>query len=101
MILAQEFSRSPIARDADFTTNSLERGSFYMSERRRGDIVPEWDHSPEARGIHAESRRKRKIRGKLMVQFAANDGTQLADAAELVKPWVDGIDLNCGSFWLT
>lgn len=30
------------------------------------------------------------------MQFAANDAVQLADAAELVKPWVDGIDLNCG-----
>jgi tRNA-dihydrouridine synthase 4 len=32
----------------------------------------------------------------MIMQFAANDGVQLADAAELVKPWVDGIDLNCG-----
>ncbi|RKP36261.1 hypothetical protein BJ085DRAFT_23473 [Dimargaris cristalligena] len=32
----------------------------------------------------------------LIVQFAANDGVHLADAAELVSPWVDGFDINCG-----
>ncbi|KAJ1649857.1 tRNA dihydrouridine synthase [Dispira simplex] len=32
----------------------------------------------------------------LVVQFAANDGVHLADAAELVAPWVDAIDINCG-----
>ncbi|KAJ1981214.1 tRNA dihydrouridine synthase [Dimargaris xerosporica] len=32
----------------------------------------------------------------LVVQFAANDSAHLADAAELVAPWVDGIDINCG-----
>lgn len=36
------------------------------------------------------------MRGALIVQFAANEGVHLADAAELVAPWVDGIDLNCG-----
>lgn len=42
----------------------------------------------------------RKVRGSLFAQFAANDGTQLADAVELVKPWVDGIDINCGASFL-
>ncbi|KAJ1650075.1 tRNA dihydrouridine synthase [Dispira simplex] len=32
----------------------------------------------------------------LAVQFAANNGVHLADAAELVAPWVDAIDINCG-----
>ncbi|KAJ1651034.1 tRNA dihydrouridine synthase [Dispira simplex] len=32
----------------------------------------------------------------LVVQFAANNGVHLADAAELVAPWVDAIDINCG-----
>ncbi|KAJ1969840.1 tRNA dihydrouridine synthase [Dispira parvispora] len=32
----------------------------------------------------------------LVVQFAANDGVHLADAAELVAPWADAIDINCG-----
>lgn len=95
---AQEFSRSAIARDADFSTNTLERGTFYMEELRRSDPVVELDDSPELRsGLHSAPRgRRRKVRGSMIVQFAANDGTQLADAAELIKPWVDGIDLNCG-----
>lgn len=95
---AKEFSRSAIARDSDFSTNSLERGTFYMEEVRRGAPIVELDDSPEPRGIlSTPRRRKRKVRGSLIVQFAANDGQQLADAAELVKPWVDGIDLNCGT----
>lgn len=94
---AKEFSRSAIARDSDFSTNSLERGTFYMEEVRRAAPIVELDDSPESRGIlSTPRRRKRKVRGSLIVQFAANDGQQLADAAELVKPWVDGIDLNCG-----
>ncbi|ORY86028.1 hypothetical protein BCR35DRAFT_289912 [Leucosporidium creatinivorum] len=97
MMLAKEFSRSAIARDSDFSTNSLERGTFYMDEIRRAAPVVELDDSYEPRGIlETPRRRKRKVRGSLIVQFAANDGQQLADAAELVKPWVDGIDLNCG-----
>lgn len=37
------------------------------------------------------------MKGRLIIQFAANDPVQLADASELAKPWVDGIDLNCGA----
>lgn len=32
----------------------------------------------------------------LVVQFAATNAGDLADAAELVAPYADGIDLNCG-----
>lgn len=32
----------------------------------------------------------------VVVQFAANKGADLADAAELVAPYAGGIDLNCG-----
>jgi hypothetical protein len=100
---AAEFSRSAIARDSDFSTNSTERGTFYMQEKHTGPAVAEWDDAPERRGILSEgggggrTKRTRKVRGKLLIQFAANDPVQLADAAELAKPWVDGIDLNCGA----
>ncbi|GAA5858609.1 hypothetical protein JCM8547_001389 [Rhodosporidiobolus lusitaniae] len=100
MMLAAEFSRSAIARDSDFSTNCTERGIFYLPSRHAGPPVAEWDDSPERRGIHTNSfarqKRMRKVRGKLIIQFAANDPVQLADAAELAKPYVDGIDLNCG-----
>lgn len=100
---AAEFSRSAIARDSDFSTNSTERGTFYMQEKHTGPAVAEWDDAPERRGTLSEgggggrTKRTRKVRGKLLIQFAANDPVQLADAAELAKPWVDGIDLNCGA----
>ncbi|PIK62818.1 hypothetical protein BSL78_00269 [Apostichopus japonicus] len=32
----------------------------------------------------------------LIVQFAASNGKDFADAAELVAPYVQGVDLNCG-----
>lgn len=32
----------------------------------------------------------------LIVQFAAKNASELADAAEIVAPYSDGIDLNCG-----
>ncbi|BGO95407.1 hypothetical protein NBRC10512_001876 [Rhodotorula toruloides] len=105
MMLAAEFSRSALARDSDFTTSSTERGSFYLPETHAGSPVAEWDPSPEPRrGLHSLSngggagggKRRRKVKGRLIIQFAANDPVQLADASELAKPWVDGIDLNCG-----
>lgn len=76
MILAEEFSRHPKARDSDFSTNSEERGVFHMTPRLA---------STEA-----------CIRGALVCQLAASHSSPLADAAELVSPYVDGIDLNCG-----
>ncbi|KAM0786055.1 hypothetical protein ACM66B_006866 [Microbotryomycetes sp. NB124-2] len=100
MMLAKEFSRSAVARDADFSTNAAERGTFDLVERCTGNSVAEWDDSPEQRsGLHTERQQKKKtrrVRGSMIVQFAANDPVHLADAAELVRPWVDGIDLNCG-----
>lgn len=102
---AAEFSRSALARDSDFTTSSTERGDFYLTERHAGSPVAEWDPSPEPRrGLHSVSngearraKRRRRVKGRLIIQFAANDPVQLADASELAKPWVDGIDLNCGT----
>lgn len=71
-----------------------------MDEKHVGSPVAEWDDAPERRGIHStvggRMKRQRKVRGRLLIQFAANDPVQLADAAELAKPWTDGIDLNCG-----
>ncbi|KAK4053607.1 tRNA dihydrouridine synthase [Microbotryomycetes sp. JL221] len=97
MMLAKEFSRSAIARDAEFSTNFEERGTFDLVERWTGSPVQEWDHSPEQthQGIHSE-KKTRRVKGSMIVQFAANDPVHLADAAELIRPWVDGIDLNCG-----
>ena len=67
MILASEFIRSQTARDSDFTTNPLER-----------------QPTNDGRG-HA-----------LIAQFASSSPLDFARAAELIAPWVDGVDLNCG-----
>jgi len=67
MILAHEFIRSPIARDSDFTTCELERRI-----------------TTDGAG-HA-----------LIAQFASSDPEEFARAAEMIAPWVDGVDLNCG-----
>ncbi|KAK3710861.1 tRNA dihydrouridine synthase [Vermiconidia calcicola] len=64
---AHEFIRSHVARDSDFTTCPLERQP--TSDGRE----------------HA-----------LIAQFASSDPTEFARAAELIAPWVDGVDLNCG-----
>lgn len=32
----------------------------------------------------------------LIVQFAANDARLLSDAAQIVCPYANGIDINCG-----
>ncbi|KAF2167975.1 hypothetical protein M409DRAFT_66001 [Zasmidium cellare ATCC 36951] len=67
MMLAHEFVRSATARNSDFTTHPLERTA-----------------TPDGRP-HA-----------LIAQFASSDPEEFARAAELVAPWVDGVDLNCG-----
>jgi tRNA-dihydrouridine synthase 4 len=67
MILAHEFVRSSIARDSDFTTCSLE-----------------WHDTPDG------------TKHALIAQFASSDPEEFARAADLIAPWVDGVDLNCG-----
>lgn len=70
------FSRSQTARLSDFTTSSLERGLFRMTERG--------------------SKRQKLVHGLLLAQFASPNGKALADSVELISPSVDGVDLNCG-----
>lgn len=114
MILAQEFSRSAIARDADFSTSRYERGLFWMKERGTGMKSTSWGQEERnerrrageggsdvqerkaAETRQREPRGERLVRGALVCQLAASDAVTLADAAELVGPWVDGVDINCG-----
>ena len=67
MILAHEFIRSQVARDSDFTTSPLERQPTVDSREH-----------------------------VLIAQFASSGPEEFARAAEMVAPWVDGVDLNCG-----
>ncbi|WFD34628.1 tRNA-dihydrouridine(20a/20b) synthase [NAD(P)(+)] [Malassezia cuniculi] len=75
MILATEFSRNAKARDSDFTTNGDERYIYNLADN--------------AGNMHT-------VRGALVCQLASSEASPLADAAELLQPYVDGIDLNCG-----
>lgn len=44
----------------------------------------------------APTKQSQLVRGALIAQFASPNPTSLADAAELISPYVDGLDLNCG-----
>lgn len=135
MILAQEFSRSQMARVSDFSTSSTERGVFWVEPKRSGgdgQTRPSArDSGPEHAGPsvqpqepsagkegyvggdarHADdsglpsrlppsfkppTKHSQLVRGRLVAQFASPNAASLADAAELVSPYVDSIDLNCG-----
>ena len=114
MILAEEFSRSQIARTADFSTSRYERGVYWMRERNRkrrrlededGDSVAR-DQAyfsdlaarplPCANQIDATYGRLPATvqspgedyvltRGILLAQFASPNGKALADAVELIS----------------
>ncbi|KAH8114851.1 FMN-linked oxidoreductase [Phellopilus nigrolimitatus] len=94
MILAAEFSRSAHARLADFSTSSLERGSFILEERRRPSNLAQLDEAPSE--LSAQKAGQERVRGALIAQFAASEARHFADAVELIRPYVDGVDLNCG-----
>lgn len=101
MILAKEFSRSAIARKSDFSTNAHERGVFVMKERRpKSNAGRDLEDNGERNELSGVTRLKpddKLVRGALIAQFAASDPVHFADAAELIWPHVDGIDLNCGA----
>jgi tRNA-dihydrouridine synthase 4 len=66
MILAKEFVRSNFARNSDFTTYG----------------------TPSTSTIPADT--------PLIVQFGASNALDFARAAEMVAPYCDGVNLNCG-----
>jgi tRNA-dihydrouridine synthase 4 len=111
MILAEEFSRSQIARTSDFSTSTDERGVYWMEPRYSAvssgsSIHPEdrvsksYHVSPAHTRLpptaEAPTKHSVLVRGALIAQFASPNGKSLADAAELISPYVDGLDLNCG-----
>lgn len=67
MILAHEYIRSYVARDSDFTT----------SQREREPTADSRDHI-------------------LIAQFASSEPEEFARASDMISPWVDGVNLNCG-----
>ncbi|WVQ82369.1 hypothetical protein IAT38_004497 [Cryptococcus sp. DSM 104549] len=124
MLLAEEFSRSQMSRISDFSTSSDERGVFWMTDKGAkgkgkevsgsvGATHPEdkrppseqhpWKTYHEPRSHTrlpptptAPNPEAQLVRGCLMAQFASPNPEALADAAELIAPYVDGLDINCG-----
>lgn len=112
MILAQEFSRSQTARISDFSTSVNERGVFWMEPRTApasgsGADVKHKEHKAQSyQTPHRHNRlppsptpptpKSELVRGLLLAQFASPNAASLADAAELIAPYVDGLDINCG-----
>ena len=76
MMLAHEFTRSPIARDSDFTTHPSERQPTTHNN-------PPNSNNPSRPHI-------------LIAQFAASTPQDFARASLLIAPHVDGVNLNCG-----
>ncbi|EST05949.1 tRNA-dihydrouridine synthase [Kalmanozyma brasiliensis GHG001] len=113
MILAKEFSRTEAARNSEFSTNEFERGTFELlpdvpessqSAQRRlfqlASSVKEdtlGEAGREAQAIARKmAKRKVRVRGALVAQFASSEPGPFADATELIGRFVDGVDLNCG-----
>jgi tRNA-dihydrouridine synthase 4 len=114
MILAQEFSRSQTARISDFSTSVNERGVFWVEPRATSGTKDkqkerEDEHEHEHKSYQTPQRHNRLppsptpptpkselVRGLLLAQFASPNAASLADAAELIAPYVDGLDVNCG-----
>lgn len=112
MILAEEFSRSQTARISDFSSSINERGVFWLEPRsgpspsssssssRDGRSGSEHNHTRKSdrlpHSLSPPSPRSELVRGLLIAQMASPNSASLADAAELISPYVDGIDLNCG-----
>jgi tRNA-dihydrouridine synthase 4 len=121
MILAEEFSRSQIARTADFSTSRYERGVFWMRERnaKRRRLDSEEDDQVQRDQAHFSLLKARPIpcaieidpsygrlppslsrpgknyvltRGILLAQFASPTGKALADAVELISAPAEGAD---------
>lgn len=107
MILSREFSRNQTARDADFTTSQHERAVYEVVQPRSEDgdaleapILKNWkphlSKNQEEEDNSSGKPKPRLVRGCLIAQFAANDPIHLAEASELIRPYVDAIDINCG-----
>lgn len=119
MILAEEFSRSQTARVSDFSSSVNERGVFWLDPATpygaaAAAAAPAAPAPPKknkkSRFINTPSRGSNRlppsptpptpsselVRGLLIAQLASPNAASLADASELMAPYVDGVDINCG-----
>ncbi|XP_059169138.1 tRNA-dihydrouridine(20a/20b) synthase [NAD(P)+]-like [Physella acuta] len=64
--------------DLSFTPMIISESFVKSQKARDNDFITSFDDRP------------------LIVQFAANNSEDFANAAELVSPFADGVDLNCG-----
>nr|AEY62539.1 NifR3-like protein [Ustanciosporium gigantosporum] len=116
MILAKEFSRTETARHAEFSTNQFERGTYELlpgvsesSESAQRSLAQHSSHRDqfscmtnderereEAAKESSRAKKRVRVRGALVCQFASSEPKPFADASELIGKYVDAVDLNCG-----
>lgn len=73
MMIASDFVRAPSARCV-----AVQQARWLIVRRRDGEFSTSGEDQP------------------LVAQFAANNAMDLALAAQLVRPYVDAVDVNCG-----
>ena len=81
--------------------NSLRNGGSNSGHRSNGTRDTFTHYKPRSTTRQPPSPRlptkdSRLVRGALVAQFASPVPEHLADAAELIAPYVDGLDINCG-----
>ena len=86
MILAKEFVRSDIAREMGLFLQPPPPFSLIIPGKR---FVLMMNPCPPDFSTSSTDR-------PLIVQFGASNTLDFARAAEMVKPYCDGVDLNCG-----
>lgn len=94
MIVASDFIQSTKARDSEFTTNQRELpvcSIRFNLDALNVLVVTAEESFPNKCFCFALADDR-----PLIVQFAANNAQTLADAACIVAPFSDGVDLNCG-----
>ncbi|RXK35403.1 tRNA-dihydrouridine synthase 4 [Tremella mesenterica] len=87
-ISRQEYSGQ--YKTSNIHRKELEEDEFHHSERPRGKRkrLPPTSQPP--------TKNAELVKGCLVAQFASPTPEHLADAVELISPYVDGIDINCG-----
>lgn len=99
MIVAADFMRSVKARDSEFTTSereyqrALSQSIVWLAAANPLCKDGNAYKLPYCYNFFCLSSSGDR---PLIVQFAAHDAQTLADAACVVAPFSDGVDLNCG-----
>lgn len=92
MIVAADFMRSVKARDSEFTTKRGNASIVCFICELYVIVIDTDDRVADSKYLYFDPTADQP----LIVQFAAKDAQTLADAACVVAPFSDGVDVNCG-----